>query len=105
MIPCPFLKDHLCTIYAGRPYACQTTFSTGDPLYCHPHELGPQTQFVDRNAVNEVVRVRETQILHRHNAPFLFLPLSGAILIGQRLNDGDLVIEDLGAAMKRLLHG
>lgn len=105
MIPCPFLKDNLCGVYEGRPLACRTTISIGDPHYCHPHRLGPHTNFMDRSIVSDSTQATETRLLRQHNAPFLFLPLSGSILVGERFNQGDLQLEDMGSALRALYHG
>jgi hypothetical protein len=36
-VPCPFLKESDCTIYASRPYLCRTHFSFDtSAFWCHP---------------------------------------------------------------------
>ncbi|MEZ4322063.1 MAG: YkgJ family cysteine cluster protein [Myxococcota bacterium] len=33
-LPCPFLEDEACQIYASRPFACRDLLSASDPVHC-----------------------------------------------------------------------
>ena len=35
-IPCPFLRDNICTIHEVRPFTCALHFATTPAEWCHP---------------------------------------------------------------------
>jgi Fe-S-cluster containining protein len=64
-VPCPFLKDSVCSIYADRPYACRkhVSFDTSD-FWCRPersHETelpqvgfsGPEDAFFELSRLSD----------------------------------------------------
>ena len=99
MIPCPLLKDNLCTAYAGRPLVCRLTKSMGDPYYCHPHRMGESTDFIDRRQeMNEHTRSHMTK-LKTHQQRSGLLPLATAVLYGEKVCNGELEISEVDQAL------
>jgi Fe-S-cluster containining protein len=94
-IACPLLNDkNECSAYESRPVHCRTTFSNGDPRYCHPHELGELTRMLPNTEsvvnFNNFVQAR----LHRIGVPGPLMPLSEAVLLGEAIVTGELAIEE-----------
>lgn len=100
LIPCPLLTDKgTCAAYAGRPLACKTLFSLGDPYYCHPHRLGPETGIIDRKSLFMALHAAESKLLRKHYLENIQLPLASAVLYGERISKGELELEELGAEL------
>lgn len=97
LIPCPLLKDNLCTIYDGRPFACRITFSAGDPEECHPHRLGPG--LMPKKDLFAMLTAIEIGALRRHHLLHFRLPLSSAVLYGEKIVCGDVALEDCSMAL------
>ncbi|MBN1352176.1 YkgJ family cysteine cluster protein [candidate division KSB1 bacterium] len=38
-LTCPFLQNHLCTIYEWRPFSCRAYFSLSAPHFCQPNMI------------------------------------------------------------------
>lgn len=96
MIPCPLLSEKgLCSAYEARPFLCRTLFSRGDPHYCHPHRMGAGLAgILHREAEVDALWKAERQLLKRHQLRQILLPLSTALLLGERVAKGDLEIEE-----------
>jgi Fe-S-cluster containining protein len=95
MVACPMLDEKLCSIYQGRPAVCRVTVSTGDPYYCHPHRFGIDvTGIVPRHSFLDELMYLEADLLNRHHQIYVALPLSTALLYGERIAKGDLSLED-----------
>jgi Fe-S-cluster containining protein len=98
MIPCPFLDEQqsLCRIYEARPFTCRLAFSVGDPYFCHPHRMHESTGMVSRKETLEELATIETAILKRHGLGLVRVPLSSAILYGERVCKKDMDLEEVG---------
>jgi len=95
-IPCPLLgKDKRCTVYDARPLSCRVTAATGDPFYCAPQRLGPETTIVSRVDVLREFHTREATLLRKHGLLHLTMPIGRAVLFAEKLCTGTLTLEDL----------
>lgn len=45
-VPCPFLKDNLCSIYEHRPFACRTHVNLSDTAFFCNTAIKPEWSFV-----------------------------------------------------------
>jgi len=84
-ISCPLLEKDECLAYEVRPLHCRVTYSTGNPLNCHPHELGRGTQLV-LNSEEIIIEYNDKlQVILQHlGMTSVLFPLSTALLIGAR---------------------
>lgn len=99
MIPCPLLDEkNECLAYTTRPLVCRSYYSVGDPYYCHPHHLGPETKIVSRNAVGKFFEV-EGQALRSHRLQLMSIPVGYALLLAERVCEGDLDIDAIDAVL------
>lgn len=104
-IPCPLLDvdKGLCVAYESRPLACRVTASTGDPHFCHPHRIIEAKGIVPRRGVLAQLAAKEATILRRLRTAHAPMPLSTAVLFGEKVTKGDISIEDyplrVGVAM------
>lgn len=102
MIPCPLLSEGNCIAYDSRPFRCRSTTSIDDPNGCHPHNLGgsggvlPYTDFVD--AFNK----QEAMLMRGIGLRRLVIPLSTAVLFGERFVNGDLDTDSLDQDMMEM---
>lgn len=101
LIPCPLLKDDLCIAYEARPFACQITYSIGDPQDCHPHRMG--TDMLPRRELFEALAVVEGRILRRHHLKHFRVPLAAAVLWGERIVKGEVELDDCQNALTEVL--
>lgn len=101
VIPCPFLNEvNRCSIYDSRPFLCQTLFSKGDPYYCHPHRLGVnQAGIINRSDAAEALWKAEKTTLKRHALRAISIPLSTALLLGERIIKGEIEIEETNTTL------
>ena len=98
VIPCPLLDNRECVAYGSRPLHCRATFSTGDPLGCHPHELGESTALLASSStviMDYLEKVRA--ILKKVDFPNRMYTISEAILMGSKVVSGELELADLEA--------
>jgi Fe-S-cluster containining protein len=103
LIPCPILDDKgLCRAYEDRPFACRVTYSIGNPEDCHPHRLGPG--MIAKRELFEAVTPSEATILRRHRLNHFRLPLSIAVLYGERIATGEIELEDCHQALLEMAH-
>jgi Fe-S-cluster containining protein len=94
-IVCPLLEKDRCSIYEARPFACRVTFSKGDPFYCHPHQLNANAPMVPKREALEGFYAKQGRELRRHKLDVITLSLSKAILIGEKISNGEEEIENL----------
>jgi len=95
LIPCPLLtEDKKCSAYEARPLICRTYYAYGDPHYCHPHRLGPNTKIVDRTEVVTSFHTAQEKLLRRHQLQFLTMPIGSAVLLAEKVCNEDM---ELGA--------
>lgn len=90
-IPCPLLGgDGLCQGYTCRPTVCRTVYSRGEADLCHPHRF-LRAPLVSRRDVMERWSRIEQGVLKQ---PLTALPLSTAVLLGERICKGDVDLRD-----------
>ncbi len=101
-IPCPLLelKTNTCTAYAGRPFSCRTIFSMSDPDECHPHTLTVGA-LLPRVEPSEVFMQTENAALKRHGLERVLVPISTAVLMGERIDTGKVDLEACNTALYR----
>jgi Fe-S-cluster containining protein len=95
-IACPLLdEDNACHAYEARPLHCRATFSTGNPIMCHPHKLGPQTKLTSSSDVIIEYNTKLMGMLKRMNSRPLLMTVSEALTIAADIEAGKLDIEDV----------
>lgn len=94
-IACPMLKDDRCSIHDVRPFACRVTATSGDPYYCAPQRLGPETMMVPRAGYLREFHEREAVLLRKHGLLHLTMPIGRAVLLAEKICTGNLRLEDL----------
>lgn len=94
LIPCPFLQGSVCSVHEGRPFQCRTTYSIGDPHYCHPHRFNEATEMVQRSKLMRAQDAIEGPLMHKHQQTLVRIPMSSALLIGEKVCKGELDLED-----------
>ena len=100
-IACPLLEKDRCLIYDSRPFSCRVTFSKGDPSYCHPHQADSLTQLLPKIGSMEEFCERQRRLLLRHKVRVSLIPLSKAILVGEKLVSGEEDMESMVLALAR----
>lgn len=97
MTPCPLLNaEGLCDAYEGRPFMCRTTVSVRNPDFCHPHRFAEGLAgLVNRIEADRSLQEVENRLLKNTRLTLLRLPLSTAVLMGERLSKEDLAPEDI----------
>ena len=98
MTPCPLLTaEGLCGAYEARPFMCRTTVSTADPYHCHPHRFEEGLAgFVNRRAADATLQEVENRLLKSAKLTLLRLPISTAVLMGERLCKNGIDPEEVG---------
>lgn len=94
MRPCPLLKENQCSAYESRPLSCRVTLSQADPYYCHPHQLDGGSGMLSKKDVLEATASIEAELLRKHSLRFGRLPLSAAVLLAERIEKGELLLEE-----------
>jgi hypothetical protein len=94
VLPCPLLDETTkrCTAYAARPYLCRVTYSLGAPEKCHPHKI-EQSGLVNKQAVVKTFHSEQSKIVKKHGLQMVLMPLSTAILIGEKIHTGQIELE------------
>lgn len=88
-IPCPLLdKNNKCSAYAVRPFSCRTLYAISEARLCHPHRMA-NAHYVSRDDATAVFREAEARILARHKLPLMGMPVSKAILLGEKIINGE----------------
>jgi Fe-S-cluster containining protein len=94
-IPCPLLENNECVAYEARPLHCRVTYSRGDPLMCHSHELRYGTLlFPNEKIITEYNQTLQAK-LKRLELPQNLMPVSEALLLSDSMETGALEIADL----------
>jgi hypothetical protein len=75
--------------------------SVGDPYYCHPHNIGEKTEVIPREGVVDDLRKVETKVSRGHKLQIGSIPLSLALLLSERVCNGDLDIEAVDAEVMK----
>lgn len=107
-IPCPLLEDARCSVYASRPFRCRVTVSTRDPDLCRPVHFGPGT-FEDvtpettefHNLEHRISRASRDHVRGLHER----VPLSVAILVGFKLVEELIDLDEIALTLLRMLGG
>lgn len=94
--PCPLLTDEkTCLAYEQRPFLCRTMLSVGDPYLCRPAEFSAGTPLLYRHdRMDEYYRL-EKELLKEMRAPTARVPLSFAVMLGEKLVEGKIDVEDI----------
>lgn len=91
LIPCPLLDENKkCSAYDERPLTCRTMASVGDPYFCHPHNMGEQTEVIPRDGIVDKLRQTERKVSQAHRLQIGPIPLGQALLLAERVCSGDL---------------
>jgi Fe-S-cluster containining protein len=100
LIACPLLdqKTNRCTVYSARPFACRVTLSTGDPFECHPHRV-LNSGIQSKTEVTRAFHARQKADFRRHDLTMIIMPLSVALLIGERIESGQFDLEGADMAI------
>jgi Fe-S-cluster containining protein len=97
---CPFLDvKGLCSVYAVRPLTCRTAASRGNPDECHPQELVQAHKIVQRVSELNEFSLAERAILRLFNADYHTMPIPTAVLVAQRICDGEYLLGQAGSAV------
>ena len=101
-LPCPLLEKGKCIAYGARPFSCRTLYARTDPKSCHPHRM-QNAMFVDRTEIIPKFRTAEGHILARHKLSLIGMPVSKAVLLGEKIATGENDIENfLAVAVESL---
>lgn len=100
LIPCPLLdlSTNRCTAYAGRPFQCRVTFSSGDPHNCHPHRIS-ESEIINKHEVSREFHERVSRAIRRHGITMIIMPLSVAIFLGESISNGEIDLESADIAV------
>lgn len=95
VIPCPLLdeKTSRCSAYQARPYPCRVTYSIGDSENCHPHKID-ETGLVNKREVMATYHREQNQVARKHGLQMVLIPLSMAVLLGERVVKGEIELDD-----------
>lgn len=101
-IPCPLLRDNECSVYKARPLRCQLMSSIDDPIRCHPHRFDSTVEVLPAGPVLRTFNALERELLWRHSLPYIHLPIGQAVLLGAKIEEGDLHhFELMGVLLKQ----
>jgi Fe-S-cluster containining protein len=101
-MPCPLLDKNKCLAYDARPFSCRTTFTRGDPYNCVPRRI-VSSKFVPKDEVTFKFRAVEARLLAKHGLSLIGMPISKAILIGEKVMIGEADLEHfLNVAIRSL---
>jgi len=107
-IPCPLLVSNLCTAHEHRPFRCRVTASSRDPALCravHFHALtfeDNQREDTEFREVEERAARASRQYVRGMSER---VPLSTAVLIGHRVVEELITLEEIPLTLLRLLGG
>jgi hypothetical protein len=99
-MPCPLLENRKCIAYDARPFACRTLYARTPAEYCHPHRVA-QASFVDRDKATASFRQAEGKILAKHRLGLVGMPVSQAILFGEKIVTGQIDLENFAALVRQ----
>ena len=91
-MPCPLLDKGKCLAYEERPFTCRALYQLNDPYNCVPKRIA-SGRFADKEDITARFREVETQILAQHKLSLLGMPISKAILLGEKILAGDADLE------------
>lgn len=93
-IACPVLDKTTkkCMAYDARPFTCRSLYAMSDPQFCRPAATS-DARFVNRDDATADFRLAESRILSRHKLSLLGMPLSRAILLGEKIVTGEADLE------------
>jgi Fe-S-cluster containining protein len=91
-MPCPMLDKNKCIAYDARPFTCRAFYAVGDPYNCVPRRMA-SGRFADKDDITTRFREVETEILARHGLSLMGLPISKAVLLGEKVITGEADLE------------
>lgn len=102
LIPCPLLDTtkFTCTAYEGRPFTCRVTYSAGDPNDCHPHRI-EDSGTINKQLVLAKFHGAQAQAARKFGLHMIVMPLSMAVLLGERIAKGEVDLENADAEIIR----
>jgi Fe-S-cluster containining protein len=107
-IPCPLLADNLCISHDHRPLRCRMTASSQDPELCRPVHFNSLT-FEDNRWEDTEFRAIEARAARDSRDHVRGMdervPLSTAILMGHRIVEEIIPLEEVPITLMRLLSG
>lgn len=107
-IPCPLLVGNLCAAHDHRPFRCRVTASSRDPELCRPVHYQPLT-FEDNRWEDAEFRAVEESAA-RDCRDYVRgmeerVPLSTAVLVGHRMVEETIPLEEVPLTLLKLLGG
>lgn len=107
-IGCPLLADNLCVSHAHRPLRCRMTASNRDPALCRPVHFN-QSTFLDNRWEDTEFRAIEARAARDSRDHVRGMdervPISTAVLMGHRVVEGIVPLEEVPIVLLRLLSG
>lgn len=98
--PCVFLNEQQhCQIYGARPTLCRTAFSNGISEGCQPHSMGRNHSILRRTEAIVLFQSAEREILRHHKVDYHTMPIPTAVLVGERIVNGEFDLSHAGAAI------
>jgi Fe-S-cluster containining protein len=101
-LPCPLLEQNKCIAYSARPFTCRTLYARTPASYCQPNQMASSASFVGRDAVTTQFRDAEAKILARHKLALVGMPISRAILFGEKIVTGEVDVENLASLVREM---
>lgn len=101
-IACPLLDERTrkCTAYEGRPAICRMTYSVGNPEDCHPTRIA-DSGIVNKQVPLSVYHKEQTKLASPHSISTVLVPLSLALLVGSKVDSGEVSAEGVDFALLR----
>ncbi len=103
-LPCPLLEKNKCLGYAARPFSCRSLYARSPAEFCHPYRMN-KANFVERDPFLARFREAETKILGKHKLVSLGMPISKALLLAEKIVQGEADLEHFLAVLAAGVEG